>query len=207
GAEYLSHIDETSRRILDSLRLLREDPAAAAAAGVRLQDGPAALMAEVAAVEQERQRRRLSLETAAPAGTAAPAAPGPAGRPGDGLYEAVGGSAARPGPAAAAGPPWAQSSLVHRRPETLPDEETQRGGRAAAAEIERNLAKQEQTAQAAEIRAETSQTAQNLTAGTAEDITELINTTLRRQIGMITEQVYGQLERKLQNEKARRGRM
>jgi hypothetical protein len=163
-------------------------------------------MAEVAAVEQERQRR-LPLETAAAAGTAAPAAPGAAGRPGDGLYGAVGESAVGFTPAALAGPPWEQSSLVHRRPETPPDEEPGRSGRAVAAEIRRSAEKQEQTARTAEIRAETSQTAQNLTAGNAEDITELINTTLRRQIGMITEQVYGQLERKLQNEKARRGRM
>ncbi|MDR0435088.1 MAG: hypothetical protein LBH21_08590, partial [Gracilibacteraceae bacterium] len=78
-------------------------------------------------------------------------------------------------------------------------------GRAAAG-AERRSEKTEQTLRSTEIRAETHQS-RELTAGSAEDLTELINTTLRRQIGVITERVYGQLERKLRGEKARRGGM
>ena len=40
---------------------------------------------------------------------------------------------------------------------------------------------------------------------TTEDIAEMINRTLAQQIGSISERVYGQMERRLQSERARRG--
>jgi hypothetical protein len=208
GAEYLTHIDETSRRVLESLRLLRDDPAAAAAAGIRVQDSPAALMTEVAAVE--RARESLAPPSPSRPGAPPPLPPAAAGAAADltaRLREAAGlDGADRPPPPPGASL-WLQSPLIHRRPAAPAEEEAGGSGRAAAAEIARRVEKADQSARTTEIQTETYRAAQDLTAKNAEDITELINTTLRRQIGLITERVYGQLERKLQGEKARRGRM
>lgn len=46
---------------------------------------------------------------------------------------------------------------------------------------------------------------QQVVERTAEDIAELVNRTLARQIGTISDKVYGQMERRLQSERARRG--
>lgn len=46
---------------------------------------------------------------------------------------------------------------------------------------------------------------QQVVERTAEDIAELVNRTLARQMGTISEKVYGQMERRLQSERARRG--
>ena len=46
---------------------------------------------------------------------------------------------------------------------------------------------------------------QQVVERTAEDIAELVNRTLARQIGAISDKVYGQMERRLQSERARRG--
>lgn len=53
---------------------------------------------------------------------------------------------------------------------------------------------------------ETETITQEIVNKTTEDITDIINRTLARQLGTITERVYGQMERKLQTERARRGR-
>ena len=42
---------------------------------------------------------------------------------------------------------------------------------------------------------------------TTEDITELINRTLARQMRSISDQVYRQMEKRLQTERSRRGRL
>ncbi|MBQ2830890.1 MAG: hypothetical protein IJF15_07760 [Oscillospiraceae bacterium] len=42
---------------------------------------------------------------------------------------------------------------------------------------------------------------------TAEDITELVNRTLARQMRTISDQVYRQREKRLQSERSRRGRL
>ena len=41
---------------------------------------------------------------------------------------------------------------------------------------------------------------------TSEDVTELINRTLARQLGTISDKVYSQMEKRLRMERARRGR-
>jgi len=51
------------------------------------------------------------------------------------------------------------------------------------------------------------QVTQEVRARTSEEITELVNKTLSRQIGFISDKVYSQLEKRLQGERARRGRM
>jgi len=47
---------------------------------------------------------------------------------------------------------------------------------------------------------------QDVVAKTTEDITEIVNRTLARQIGTISDRVYSQMEKRLQTERARRGR-
>jgi hypothetical protein len=46
-----------------------------------------------------------------------------------------------------------------------------------------------------------------MVAQTTEDITELVNRTLARQMRTISDQVYRQMEKKLQVERSRRGRL
>ena len=46
---------------------------------------------------------------------------------------------------------------------------------------------------------------QQMVEKSTEDITEMINRTLARQIGTISDRVYGQMERRLRSERARRG--
>ncbi|MDR1572688.1 MAG: hypothetical protein LBS24_00050, partial [Clostridiales Family XIII bacterium] len=65
----------------------------------------------------------------------------------------------------------------------------------------------ETTVRMNEIRTQSEQITRDITAKSAEDIAEMVNTTLMRQIGTIADRVYGQLEKKLKNEKSRRGRM
>jgi hypothetical protein len=203
------HADAASKRILESLRLLKEDPAAAAAAGITLADGPAALMADVAAVERARA------ESARPADSAADilshtALRGPAataqGPPGSG---AVGAGPAAPHPAEdetawATAPP-----IVHRQTAAPPDLEEilQRREKRVVEERARREETTETTARTSETWTQNNRTAQDIAAKSADDITDMINTTLMRQIGTIADRVYGQLEKKLQNEKARRGRI
>jgi hypothetical protein len=51
------------------------------------------------------------------------------------------------------------------------------------------------------------QVEQTMVAQTTEDITELVNRTLARQMRTISDQVYRQMEKKLQVERSRRGRL
>ena len=53
---------------------------------------------------------------------------------------------------------------------------------------------------------EVTQAQHRLVAETTEDVTEVINRTLARQMRTISDQVYRQIERKLQSERSRRGR-
>lgn len=55
--------------------------------------------------------------------------------------------------------------------------------------------------------AEVNRVNQQTAARTSEDISELVNRTLSHQLGVITEKVYGQMEKRLRSERARRGWM
>ena len=50
------------------------------------------------------------------------------------------------------------------------------------------------------------QVEKKVVAQTTEDITELVNRTLARQMRSISDQVYRQMEKRLQTERSRRGR-
>ena len=55
-------------------------------------------------------------------------------------------------------------------------------------------------------RTDLTQTERQIVHTTSEEITDLVNRTLARQMRTISDQVYRQMEKKLQNERARRGR-
>jgi hypothetical protein len=201
--ELLLHTDETSRKIMESLRLLRDDPAAAAAAGIRIADGPEPLISEIAFVERERAesaRAREEHRGAAPAG-------GPGEQSVKHLISAEPvfteiGSETRN---------WDRSPpIVHRRADAAPDIEEilrRREQRVVSEHVERDEETTETSIQTNEIRTENNiiGSRENALAGSAEDIAEMINSTLMRRIGVITDRVYGQLEKKLKSEKSRRG--
>jgi hypothetical protein len=201
--ETLIHADESTKRTMELLRLLQTDPAAAAAAGVAVARGPEALMEDIAAVERERAGR-----AAAPESTAERAAfresverlveryvaPSEPSRSAPALRDAAAWETAPP--------------IVHRRT-SAPDIETLSQRREQRVTEERSLRDEttESTVRINEIRTQDERIARDIAGKSAEDIAELVNTTLMARIGTIADKVYGQLEKKLQNEKSRRGRM
>jgi hypothetical protein len=202
--EALIYADEPSKRILELLQLLQKDPAAAAAAGVTLARGPEALMSEIAAVERARA------EAAAPSGEMirhiAPS------EPVERLIERGAAASAALSPAQSAGGETparrTDAPIVHRRT-PAPDTEApaQRREQRLVEERARRDETTEQTVRTNELRTQSEQITRDLVSGRTDDIAEMINTTLLRQLGTITDRVYGQLEKKLQSEKSRRGRI
>jgi hypothetical protein len=201
--ELLLHTDETSRKILESLRLLQDDPAAAAAAGIRVADGPGPLISEIALVERERaenaradaeQRRAALFDEASEQAVKQLIYAEPA------LAET--GAETRA---------WDRSPpIVHRRPDAAPDIEEilrRREQRVVSEHTGRNEETTETSIRTSEVRTQNSISGSrgDAIAGSAEDIAEMINATLMRRIGVITDRVYGQLEKKLKSEKSRRG--
>ncbi|MDR2088431.1 MAG: hypothetical protein LBP73_03640 [Clostridiales Family XIII bacterium] len=198
--------DEPSRRIMELLRLLQKDPAAAVAAGVTVAESPATLLADIAAAEKA--RAEAAAPPAAALGHVAPreSAESPVERR-SAAFEAAP-RAARAAAEARAGE--RPAPIVHRKPPATPDFEEllrRRSERSVFEERARREETTETTVRTNEIRTQGEQLAQNLVASGADDITEMINKTLMRQIGTIADRVYGQLEKKLQNEKSRRGRI
>jgi hypothetical protein len=201
--ELLLHTDETSRKILESLRLLRDDPAAAAAAGVRIADGPGPLISEIALIERERVENARADEErrrAAPLDEASKQA----------VKQLLHAERAR-AETGAETHTWDRSPpIVHRRPDAAPDIEEilrRREQRVVSEHVERDAETTETSIQTNEIRTHNNITGSRgeALAGNAEDIAEMINATLMRRMGVITDRVYGQLEKKLKSEKSRRG--
>jgi hypothetical protein len=202
-AELLLQTDETSRQIMESLRLLQNDPAAAAAAGIRVADGPLALISEIALIERERaedarseaERRRAA----------------PADEPGKQAVNRLIHAEPALAETGAEARGWDRSPpIVHKRPAAAPDIEEilqRREQRVVSEHFERDEETTETSIRANEVRTQNITTGSrgDALAGNAEDIAEMINATLMRRIGVITDRVYGQLEKKLKNEKSRRG--
>ena len=99
----------------------------------------------------------------------------------------------------------ASARIVHRTPEQPFSEELlelleQRRTTEVKQEEVTNTVTQEKVSQT-----ELNTIRQQVVERTAEDIGEIVNRTLARQIGTISEKVYGQMERRLQSERARRG--
>lgn len=71
----------------------------------------------------------------------------------------------------------------------------------------RRTESREQTTVRQEHQVDVKQVERNVTVQTSEDITELVNRTLARQMRTISDQVYRQMEKRLQTERSRRGRL
>ena len=102
-------------------------------------------------------------------------------------------------------PRTSAARIVHRTPEQPISEELlelleQRRTTEVKQEEVTNTVKQEKVSQT-----EMNTIRQQVVERTAEDIGEIVNRTLARQIGTISEKVYGQMERRLQSERMRRG--
>lgn len=198
----LERADSSTRYLVEQLRLLEKDPKAAEALGVRRGADPSALNSQVTRIEREKteliQRIRTEEAEELAALAAAPrrergAAPGAGPR----------------GPAAPGGMRYEYETLpfVHKTVE-----------RTGVDELVRQL-QQQKTEQVTQTETHTvsehsrveqtqvNEAKRELVNKTAEDVTELVNKTLMRQIGTISDKVYTQLEKRLQSEKARRGRM
>jgi hypothetical protein len=201
--ELLLHTDETSRKIMESLRLLRDNPAAAAAAGIRVADGPGPLISEIALVDREREenaRARTEHRRAASPGETS-----------EQVAERLISTKPALAKADAEARNWDRSPpIVHRRPNAALDIDEilrRREQRVVSERTERDEETTETSIYTNEVRTQNniSDSRGDVLAGNAEDIAEMINSTLMRRIGVITDRVYGQLEKKLKSEKSRRG--
>jgi hypothetical protein len=202
--EPLVYADESSKEVLELLRLLQKDPAAAAAAGVTVARGPEALMEDIAAVEKERAERAAVAETERDRVAFREST--------ERLIERqiTLSAAPPPSPGTFGGTAWNTATpIVHRRPAAAPDLDAilQQRDRRVTEERSRRDEKTETTVRVNEIRTQDERIARDAAAKSAEDIAEMINTTLMRQMGTIADRVYGHLEKKLKSEKSRRGRI
>ena len=196
----LEHTDERTRELYRVLLEYQNNPAEAVAKGLIRQAGAAEINAPMRAVQERRleelthlQREQLEQQETIrehvdsvverylePQSAQEPQMPQEAGR-------------------------TASARIVHRTPEQPFSEELlelleQRRTTEVKQEEVTNTVTQEKVSQT-----ELNTIRQQVVERTAEDIGEIVNRTLARQIGTISEKVYGQMERRLQSERARRG--
>lgn len=196
----LEHTDERTRELYRVLLEYQNNPAEAVAKGLVRQAGAAEINAPMRAVQERRleelthlQREQLEQQETIrehvdsvverylePQSAQEPQMPQEAGR-------------------------TASARIVHRTPEQPFSEELlelleQRRTTEVKQEEVTNTVTQEKVSQT-----ELNTIRQQVVERTAEDIGEIVNRTLARQIGTISEKVYGQMERRLQSERARRG--
>ena len=196
----LEHTDERTRELYRVLLEYQNNPAEAVAKGLIRQAGAAEINAPMRAVQERRleelthlQREQLEQKETIrehvdsvverylePQSAQEPQMPQEAGR-------------------------MASARIVHRTPEQPFSEELlelleQRRTTEVKQEEVTNTVTQEKVSQT-----ELNTIRQQVVERTAEDIGEIVNRTLARQIGTISEKVYGQMERRLQSERARRG--
>lgn len=196
----LNHTDEHTRRLYESILLYESDPSAAIAQGLVSPASLGALNQEGRAspaqtalvqqrldhVQQEVQRDLTHTEHLLERFQESPAGPGPV--------------------SSAEGPPRAPVQFVHKQAAEWINEEL-------LTQLDRQRSttvQQETTAQTIHRQereqVEINRAAQQLVTQTSEDITALINRTLAKQMGTISDKVYRQMEKRLQTERYRRGR-
>jgi hypothetical protein len=102
--------------------------------------------------------------------------------------------------------------IVHRRPPAAPDLEEILNRREKRF-VSETARRDEETTRTSVTTSETwtrndlTRSDKDAASRSAEDIADMINDTLMRRIGLITDSVYGQLEKRLRSEKSRRGGM
>lgn len=197
----LEHADERTREVYQALMQYERDPAAAIAGGVLRPAGAGELNAAVreqpiSRTEREEltHLRREQIEIQ------------------DTVREQVHSVVDRylePEQAAQAPVPQegrrSSARIVHRAPEQLFSEELLEQLEQRRTNEVRQTEETHTVTQETVNETQINNIRQQVVERTAEDIAELVNRTLARQIGTISDKVYGQMERRLQSERARRG--
>jgi hypothetical protein len=197
----LANADEGTRAIIEAVMQYQKDPQAAAEAGLVKPATIATLNAEAERIEQrqtvERILREENLEQEKEI-----------------LHETLelfndsgGKRSVMPSQSNGMAPKGRPNvPIIHRRTETgvseevLSQMEQQRTSDVVRTEEVHSVVNQDS------VQTQINELKQELITKSTEDITEIVNKTLARQIGTISERVYSQMERKLQSERARRGR-
>ena len=195
----LEHADPATRELYRMMLLYQQDPEAALATGLIHRAGTAEINAAVREsrtreLEELTRRQRETVETR------------------QHIREQVDSVVDRYLETPASEPPAGQrerrpaaAHIVHRTQEPPVSEElmellSQRQTKEVVRETEQKTVTREQVSET-----EINNVQKQVVQRTTEDIAEMINRTLAQQIGSISERVYGQMERRLQSERARRG--
>jgi hypothetical protein len=194
----LSQTDETTKRIFEAVRQYERDPEEALKLGFLQPSEPSALNRES---YTEHKESLLSLTHLTEAFENNPALRDIAGHP-----AAAGGTGAQTIGASRLREPEA-ITFVHKSTQNQNTEELRerletqhRSTQSPVTETTRTVTENR------EIQTQVNQITQEIRAKTGEEINELVSKTLAKQIGFISERVYTQLEKRLQGERARRGR-
>lgn len=200
--QILRQADPVSRQIYEALIRYQNDPEAAAAEGVVRPGSVGALNAEAI----RRETRAAALEHPAP--PAEPpeqgALPPPEGR--GVLTERLRELSQPPAPPRRRPGEWGKAPIVLKREdysamEELVERLEERRLQSAVQQTTREDVSHQNVTQL-----QVNDQSRQVVTRTAEDITELVNRTMARQMNTLTEKVYRQMERKLQTERSRRGR-
>jgi hypothetical protein len=101
---------------------------------------------------------------------------------------------------------WDKAPIVLRRQDNTAMEELVERLEEQRVRQQENRTIYEESVRNTTVRTELEDQMRSVVTHSTEDITELINRTMARQMNTITDQVYRQMERKLQTERSRRGR-
>ena len=200
-APMLEQMDQVSRKVYEALLRYERDPQGALAAGLVQRGSAAQLEAQIKAVEREQEELSLThqIKTEQESQNIVKETT-------ETVLEQW-----RERPARSSGPPVSESRpkvpIVHKRQENQISEELLERLERQKKEETQKVVTEQVTTKENVVQREVLQMNQEVVAKTTEDITEMINRSLARQIGTISDRVYSQLERRLQTERARRGRL
>ncbi len=196
----LSHTDSTTRQIIETVMQYERDPAKALQSGMIRANDLATLNAEAAAKQQqpaiiEHIKPEISQNVLQQAAEQTAK-----------TLEQLSERSAEQIPTQRKAGKWSEMPIVFRRENNNFVEEL-----VEMLEQQRTQNIQRQNVHEDVIRQNVSQTEvheqnSNIVTHTAEDITEIVNRQMARQMNVLTDQVYRQMERKLQTERIRRGR-
>lgn len=196
----LNQADETTRSLYESILLYESNPAAAQARGMVSPGSLGSLNSEAARQRQEGLELIQRLEGARQA-------PEEAGAQSQGVLEQIRSAPAQEehlihSPAA----PRSPVQFVHRQQaDQFTEELVERLEQRQTSAVKQEVTTQTSTQQTQE-QLQHNTTTQTLVTQTSEDITALINRTLAKQMSLISDKVYHQMEKRLQTERYRRGR-
>lgn len=195
----LSRMDEKTRQIMESVLLYQENPQAALERGLLRPAGVGVFNADAAAAAQAREAVELTH-------------PSPEQEEGPEAETAQTGvlERYRESRTVIEEPvTWSRlpkAPTVFRQTETGFSEEFLERLESRRTQDVRKVEETETVTKETVTQTEVNNLRQELVRSTTEDITELVNRAIARQIGSLTDRVYSQMERRLETERARRGR-